>query len=127
MKFAWKNIVCASAFSLFVIPVMAQDAAPTGKPTAMAERTIVIHAKKFDFGPSEITLKKDQPVKLELTSDDVEHSLVVPALGISGIMKKGETTDVMVTPKEAGDFKGKCGKFCGLGHGKMHFVVHVVK
>ena len=97
-------------------PAAATNAAPT----------ITIHAKKYEFIPAEITLKKDQTVKLELTSDDVEHSLEVPGLSINSIMKKGEVTDVEITPKKMGDFKGKCGKFCGFGHGKMHFLVHVV-
>jgi len=87
----------------------------------------MIHAEKYKFLPAEITLKQDQTVKLELTSDDIEHSLEVPGLGINGIMKKGEVTDVIVTPTKTGDYKGKCGKFCGFGHGKMHFLVHVVQ
>jgi cytochrome c oxidase subunit 2 len=120
-----KRAVLASTLVLVALPALAQDSTPLSP--AASVRTIQIQAKKFEFEPAEITLKKDQPVKLELTSDDVEHSLVVPGLGIRGIMKKGKTTDVMVTPKETGDFNGKCGKFCGLGHGKMHFVVHVVE
>jgi cytochrome c oxidase subunit 2 len=120
-----KRAVFASTLLLVALPALAQNSTSTS--TAPPVRTIQIQAKKFKFEPAEITLKKDQPVKLELTSDDVEHSLVVPGLGIHGIMKKGKTTDVMLTPKDTGDFKGKCGKFCGLGHGKMHFVVHVVE
>lgn len=126
MKFAWTNIALISAVVLFALPVMAQEGAAATIPPAAAARTLAIHAKKFAFDPAAITLKKDETVKLELTSDDVEHSLVVPALGIDAVVKKGEMTDVVVTPKETGDFKGKCGKFCGIGHGKMHFVVHVV-
>lgn len=122
---SWKPVLLASTLALLAFPAIAQDSAPASSTAAV--RTIQIEAKKFKFDPAEITLKKGQPVKLELTSDDVEHSLVVPGLGIDGIMKKGETTDVMVTPMETGEFKGKCGKFCGLGHGKMHFVVHVVE
>jgi len=124
MKYFWKNIAFAAAISIVALPAVAQD-----QPSAAATvpvRTLTIRAKKYAFDPAEITLKKDQPVKLELTSDDVEHSLLVPALGINAIMKKGQTTDVTVTPKETGDFKGKCGKFCGFGHDKMHFMVHVV-
>ena len=120
-----KRAVLASTLVLVALPALAQDS--TSPSSAASVRTIQIQAKKFKFEPGEITLKKDQPIKLELTSDDVEHSLVVPGLGIHGIMKKGKTTDVMVTPSVTGDFKGKCGKFCGLGHGKMHFIVHVVE
>jgi cytochrome c oxidase subunit 2 len=90
-----------------------------------APRAIEIHAKRFSFQPSEITIKKGEPVKLELTSDDVPHSLLIEALHVNGTMTKGHVTEVLVTPQTAGDFKGKCGRFCGSGHGSMTFTVHV--
>lgn len=127
MKLNWKNLALTITLSLLSFPAMAQNAPPASGPNvATSARTITIHAKKFEFIPAEITLTKGQPVKLELTSDDVEHSLVVPDLGINGIMNKGVVTNVMVTPAQVGDFKGKCGKYCGSGHNKMRFVVHVV-
>ncbi len=97
---------------------------PNVSPDAV--RTLSIHARKFEFVPAEITLTKGQTVKLEFTSNDVHHSLVVKALGINGDMEKGKVTEVVITPDQTGDFDGKCGHFCGIGHSKMHFVVHVV-
>jgi cytochrome c oxidase subunit 2 len=127
MKFVSAKLILVAAIALVGWPLIAQEN-PASAPgaTATPERTITIHAKKYEFVPAEITLKKDQTVKLELTSDDVEHSLEVPALGINSVMKKSEMTEIEVTPTKTGDFKGKCGKFCGFGHGKMHFMVHVV-
>jgi len=90
-------------------------------------RRIEIHAKRFSFTPSEITLEKGQTVTLALTSDDVPHSLLVESLHINGAMTKGHVTEINVTPQETGDFKGRCGRFCGSGHGSMLFVVHVVE
>ena len=86
---------------------------------------IEIHAHRFSFVPSEITLKPGETVTLRLTSDDVTHSLVVPGLKINQEITKGHPVDVTVTPSSAGDFKGKCGHFCGSGHGSMLFMVHV--
>lgn len=127
MKFVSAKLVLVAALALLGWPLTAQEnAAPAPGGTATPAPTITIQAKKYEFVPAEITLKKDQTVKLELTSDDVEHSLEVPALGINSVMKKDEVTEVEVTPAKIGDFKGKCGKFCGFGHGKMHFMVHVV-
>ncbi|MGB8481602.1 MAG: cupredoxin domain-containing protein [Acidobacteriaceae bacterium] len=127
MKFVSAKLVLVAALALVGWPLIAQEnAAPAPGATATPARTITIQAKKYEFIPAEITLKKDQTVKLELTSDDVEHSLEVPALGINSVMKKGEVTEAEVTPTKTGDFKGKCGKFCGLGHRKMHFMVQVV-
>lgn len=90
-----------------------------------ATRTIEIHAKRFSFQPSEITIKKGEPVKLLLTSDDVSHSLLIEGLHVNGTMTKGHVTEVLLTPDTAGDFHGKCGRFCGSGHGSMTFTVHV--
>jgi cytochrome c oxidase subunit 2 len=90
-----------------------------------ATRTVEVHAKRFAFSPAEITVKKSETVKLVLTSDDVTHSLVIPDLNIKEPMTKGHLTEVTFTPTKAGDFKGKCGHFCGSGHGSMIFTVHV--
>ena len=88
---------------------------------------IEIHAKRFSFVPSEITIEKGEAVTLALTSDDVPHSLLVEGLHINGTMTKGHITEVNVTPETTGDFKGRCGRFCGSGHGSRLFVIHVVE
>ena len=126
MKFVSAKLVLVAALALVGWPLIAQENPAPAPAAATPVRTITIEAKKYEFIPAEITLKIDQTVKLELTSDDVEHSLEVPGLGINSVMKKGEVTEVNVTPTKVGDFKGKCGKFCGFGHRKMHFMVHVV-
>jgi cytochrome c oxidase subunit 2 len=87
---------------------------------------IEIHAKRFSFTPAEITINKGETVTLALTSDDVSHSLLVEGLHINSPITKGHVTEVKVTPTTTGDFKGRCGRFCGSGHGSMLFVVHVV-
>jgi cytochrome c oxidase subunit 2 len=89
-------------------------------------RTIEIHARQFKFVPAEITLKKGEPVKLVLISDDVPHGLAVAGLPIHADMVKGQRTIITVTPEKTGDFPGRCSKFCGAGHRDMHFIVHVV-
>jgi cytochrome c oxidase subunit II len=88
-------------------------------------RTIEIHAKRFSFEPAEITVEKGETVTLRLFSDDVPHSLVIKDLGVNREISKGKEQDVTVTPDKVGDFRGKCGRFCGSGHGSMTFTVHV--
>jgi cytochrome c oxidase subunit II len=90
-----------------------------------AGRTVEIHAKRFAFSPAEITLKKGETVKLVVTSDDVTHSLVIPDLHVDALAKKDQPGEATVTPDKVGDFAGKCGHFCGSGHGTMKFIVHV--
>jgi cytochrome c oxidase subunit 2 len=88
-------------------------------------RTVEVHAHRFAFSPAEITLKRGETVKLRLLSDDVTHSLVIPDLKINEVINKAHAAEVTVTPNTVGDFRGKCGRFCGSGHGSMVFTVHV--
>jgi cytochrome c oxidase subunit 2 len=90
-----------------------------------ATRTIEIHAKRFSFSPAEITLKEGETVKLVLISEDVTHSLVIPDLRVNAQASKDHPAEVTITPEKVGDFKGKCGHFCGEGHASMKFVAHV--
>ena len=88
---------------------------------------IKITATRFKFEPNEITVKKGQPVVLDVTSTDVNHGLVVDALKIKIDVPKGKTGEAKFTPAEAGTFEGKCAHFCGSGHGTMKFTVHVTE
>ena len=88
---------------------------------------IAIHAKRFVFVPAEITIKQGRPVKLELISDDVLHSLRIDALHVNVRMPINEKVETTITPDQSGDFKGRCGVYCGRGHEEMLFTVHVVR
>ncbi|HEY3627044.1 MAG TPA: cupredoxin domain-containing protein [Terracidiphilus sp.] len=93
--------------------------------TEAGGRTIEVHAHRYAFTPSEITVKKGETVKLKLFSDDVTHSLLIKDLGINQIITKGKPSEVTLTPQKTGNFHGQCGRFCGSGHGKMAIDVHV--
>jgi cytochrome c oxidase subunit II len=88
---------------------------------------IEITARKFDFTPNEITLKKGQPVILRLTSSDRVHGFFSKALKFDTDILPGKTTDVVVTPDTAGDFTIICDHYCGTGHGNMKMKATVVQ
>src|SRR4051812_50187936 len=67
-----------------------------------APRTVTITAKRFAFEPALITLKKGEPVRLQLTSSDVVHGFYLKPLKIDEIIEPGKTTEVKVTPTVAG-------------------------
>jgi cytochrome c oxidase subunit 2 len=90
-------------------------------------RRVEIVAKRFEFSPSEITLKKGEPVILVLTSKDVPHGLKLDAFNQVVIAKKGESSQVEFTPAEAGTSVAQCASFCGSGHGSMKLTVHVTE
>jgi len=92
-----------------------------------APRRIQITAKRFDFTPGDITLKKGVPVVIVLTSTDVAHGLKFKELHIDVKAKKGETNEVAFTPDQVGTFVGQCSVFCGMGHGSMKMTLHVTE
>lgn len=88
-------------------------------------RAIVITAKRFEFVPSTITLKKGETVKLVVTSEDVTHGLFLRPLKVDADISPGETQQITVTPQAAGTFTAICHHFCGAGHGNMKLTVVV--
>jgi cytochrome c oxidase subunit II len=86
---------------------------------------ITIHAKRFRFTPSEINLKQSETVELIFIADDVAHAITVKGLGLDLELPKHKARKVILTPPMAGDFAGGCSRYCGNGHDRMTFVVHV--
>jgi cytochrome c oxidase subunit 2 len=92
-----------------------------------APRRIEITAKRFQFDPPEITLKKGEPVVLVLKSADVAHGLRFRELNVEVRVGAGGTSEVQFTPDKTGDFIGHCSVFCGRGHGSMAMKMHVTE
>lgn len=92
--------------------------------TAIGEepRVVELTAKRFEFSPGEVRLKKGEAVVLRIASGDVTHGLYMKALGIDAEIQPGKTTEVAFTPQRSGRFTAICDHFCGAGHGNMHMV-----
>jgi cytochrome c oxidase subunit 2 len=84
-----------------------------------AEREIHITAKKFEFTPDTITLKKGEPVVFVLSSQDRKHGFNLRAFGIRADVNPGGTAQIRVTPDKTGKFTFSCDVFCGEGHEDM--------
>ena len=109
-------LLISAAFAPLTSKVCAQE----------APHKIEITAKQFQFEPSEITVKKGQPVVLVIKSADVPHGLRFRELNLNVKVDKGGTAELPFTPDKTGDFVGKCSVFCGPGHGEMTLTMHVV-
>ena len=83
------------------------------------EHVIHITAKKFDFSPDSITLKKGEPVVFEISSADREHGFNLRAFGVRTNVSPGKVTRVRFTPDKTGKFTFSCDVFCGDGHEEM--------
>lgn len=89
------------------------------------DQVVRITAKKFEYSPNEIRLKKGVPAVLELTSLDRLHGFSCPDLGIRADITPGKVTTVRFVPDKAGTFAFHCDIFCGDGHEDMtgNFIV----
>jgi cytochrome c oxidase subunit 2 len=94
---------------------------------AVNPKVIEISAKKFQFTPSEITLKKGEPVILRMTSTDRVHGFMSKPFKIDTDIPPDKTTDIAVTPDTAGNFTIICDHYCGTGHSNMKMKVTVVQ
>jgi hypothetical protein len=87
---------------------------------AAQEQVVQIVAKKFDFTPNQINLKKGVPVVLELTSLDRLHGFKIPDMDVDVAIKPGEVTRVRIVPDKVGTFTFFCDIYCGEGHEDMN-------
>jgi cytochrome c oxidase subunit 2 len=99
-------------------------------------KVIEVSAKKYEFTPGEIHVKKGTHVQLKITATDREHGIEVEVFP-QGSDKKGEPGLKFSTEKpafklpannvqtiefdaiQAGTYEFKCSVFCGMGHRGM--------
>jgi cytochrome c oxidase subunit 2 len=82
--------------------------------------TIKISAKKYDFSPNEIKLKRGKPVTLQLTTEDRSHGFNIPAFHMRTDIQPGQVAQLKLTPDKAGEYDFFCDIFCGSGHESMN-------
>ena len=101
----------AAAFRLF-----AQDSQP---------RVVTISAKRFEFTPNQITLKRGEPVTLRVSAEDRDHGFYQKDLKVDLDLTPDHPSVVTITPEKSGRFVAICDHFCGSGHGNMKMVINV--
>ena len=74
---------------------------------------------------NELHLPVGVPVRITLASNDVIHSFWVPSLAGKQDLIPGRETDITITPRKTGIFRGQCAEFCGVQHAHMALVVDV--
>lgn len=80
---------------------------------------VKISAKRFEFSPHEITVKKGVPVTLQLTTEDRSHGFNIPSLNLRADVVPGKVSELKLTPQKAGELDFFCDIFCGSGHEGM--------
>jgi cytochrome c oxidase subunit 2 len=115
------------SFLLSICPALLLSSPVPHAASPVQPERVEITAKRFAFTPGQVTLKRGQPVVIVLESADVPHGLRFRELGVDIKAGKDKTAEAPFTPTKVGDFTGQCSVFCGSGHGRMKFVLHVVE
>ena len=68
---------------------------------------------------NELVLPVGRTVRLAMVSDDLIHSLWVPALAGKVDLLPGRVQHLVLRTDQAGRWRGPCAEFCGLGHTQM--------
>jgi len=90
------------------------------------EKVIKMTAKRFDYTPGHLTLKKGEPVILELTTADVLMGFNLPDFGVRADIIPDKVTRVRLVPDKTGTFTFLCDIFCGTKHEEMNGTITVV-
>ncbi len=103
---------------------------------AGAVKIIEISAKKYEFNPSEVRVKKGERVQLKVHSVDTTHGVKLevypdgskdkstPGLKFAEPnqnekVEKNVDQVLDFVAVEAGTYEIRCAKLCGMGHGRM--------
>jgi|SRR5579871_1088995 len=99
---------------LLSLPYLVDGQAPAANTVE-----IKVTAKKYEFRPSTIRVKKGDHVRLMVTATDREHGIKIAAFKIEHKLPKGEEVPIEFTADQTGIFPFECSVFCGMGHRKM--------
>ena len=123
MKLNAKAMLAVAAAALGLGSVGAYVVAESAQPK---EKVIKITAKRFNYTPAEVKLKKGVPVILEFRTLDVMMGFNLPDFNVRTDIVPGKTTRLRLTPDKTGTFTFLCDIFCGTGHEEMNGRLTVV-
>jgi cytochrome c oxidase subunit 2 len=99
-------------------------------PSAGGEAAVGLNtsdpASKDDVVTGTMYLPVDREVDVSLRAVDVIHSFFVPNLRFKQDAVPGLNIHMHFKPTVIGEYEIACAELCGLGHYKMHGMVHVV-
>jgi heme/copper-type cytochrome/quinol oxidase subunit 2 len=124
--------VLLAVFALLVGVVAARRISVAQTPDANIQ-VVEMTAKKYEFSPSPIHVKKGMKVQLKIKALDRAHGLKInvypdgadtkgaPGLTFAAAqdcwkLEKGEVTTIEFVAQQPGSYPFRCCTFCGFGH-----------
>lgn len=95
--------------------------APENSMTIKVTGRMWVWSYEYENGIKSDTLfvPTGKPVKLELTSTDVNHSFYIPAFRIKEDAIPGRKNYMWFQPMENGEYQVECAEYCGMSHAYM--------
>lgn len=101
-------------------PAEGNDDDDTGHDGDQTDRVVVtIKARRYSYSPGQIRVPTGALISLRLTSEDVEHGIEIPALGVSMIVPAGETGTLELRVDTPGVYAFFCPVDCGPDRDRM--------
>jgi cytochrome c oxidase subunit 2 len=123
MNLDQKSLRIAATIAVLAIGSLVTYVAAQAAPRT---KIIKISAKRFDYTPGNLTLKKGEPVVFELISRDVLMGFNLPDFNLRADMVPEKVTRVTFVPDKTGTFTFLCDVFCGSKHEEMNGKITVV-
>ena len=111
------RLIIFGLFSTIAIATLHQPVFAQNSSSEPVE--IKITARQFQFEPHTITLQKDRPARLVITSEDVAHGFAIDEFNVSAKIEAKQTKTIEITPDRAGRFRIYCSVYCGDDHDGM--------
>ena len=111
-------LIALAVFAAVSRSTAAQDASGAATHTVFVHE-IKVMAKRYEFTPRLLRVKKGEDVRLIIAPLDHDHGFKLDDFHINQKIKRGTTATVEFRPDKAGTFQFRCSDFCGLGHIKM--------
>jgi cytochrome c oxidase subunit 2 len=86
---------------------------PTPSPKMPSQRTFVIYVRNWEFEPSEIRVKKNDNVKLQIKSLDVEHGMLLKEFKLQSVLRPFTFVTLQFKADKQGVFRYVCTINCG--------------
>jgi cytochrome c oxidase subunit 2 len=125
MKLDKKGVRVVVAMTVFTLGSI--GAYVLARPAEPQDRAIKITAKKFNYTPGEVKLRKGEPVILEFRTQDVMMGFNLPDFGVRADIVPEKVTRLRLVPDKVGTFVFLCDVFCGSGHEEMNGKITVVE
>ncbi len=114
---AIKALVVLAAILVIVLVVVKIRGSPTGNVVKDVKdgeiKEFKLKAFRFEYTPSDITVKKGDKVKITVENTDTVHGINIPDFGVSG------TESVEFVANKEGEFNWHCNVMCGEKHNEM--------